>query len=193
MIHINFISLTISLISISISIYTFWKTRFDEKMRYDLDILNVFSPEGLVSPLAGIVYIECVVTNKSTLPLVLISSELDIKQHGMLNTELKTKAFMFDSIISTTITTGQNGDMQGKKVADGLPITIRPKDAVHFILAFPAPDILGVDKSNTKMTLEFTTNRDELIKKDSKEIEQAMITLEQFLKERAGREDEIPI
>lgn len=178
----EYISLLVSFLSIGISIFTFWKTLFDERLNYDIDVVSVVSPENLVSPKAGILYLELVITNKSSLPLVIVSSRMELNRTGMINKELSESAYFIDTLISThTESSGKNITRQIEQKSNGLPISIKGREAAHFIIAYPAPGILGIDKSNTNLTIYFSTNREEVIVLTNSELNEKMTTLEKFL------------
>lgn len=180
-----YVSLLISIISIGLSVFTIWKTLFEEKMKYDINVLNVCSPEHLVHPKAGMIYIELVITNKSSLPLVLVTSKMEIHKTGMRTIDLSTSAFLIDTLISThKEQTGTNINRVVEQKSNGLPVTILSKHAAHCIVAYPAPGILGVTSESTDISVIFTTNRDEHITIESSKLKSKMITLENFLKGR---------
>lgn len=176
----GYASIGISVLSIIISIFTFWKTLFDERQKYKVDVINILSPEHLVSPAAGIVYLEIVVTNDSSLPLVLITSKMKINKTGILNLNMSANALLIDSLIS--MHKGMSGSTINKSTA--LPITIQSRDAVHCILAYPAPGILGVESDITEIEVSIVTNRKDEISISNSELKRKMTTLENFLKER---------
>ena len=176
----DYASIGISVLSIIISIFTFWKTLFDERQKYKVDIINIFSPEHLVSPAAGIVYLEIVVTNDSSLPLVLITSKMKINKTGIRNLNMSANALLIDSLIS--MHKGMSGSTTNK--SNALPLTIQSRDAVHCILAYPAPGILGLESDNTKIEISIVTNRKDDISISNSELKHKMTTLENFLKER---------
>lgn len=156
----NYLSIVIALVSLAISIFTFWKTLFDERQRQDFQVIAVHSPESLITPKIGIVYLEVVITNNSTLPLALISSTMNLKKTGILKVELSSSAYLFKTLISTHIeSTGSKETRKSEKTSDSLPTTIKPKEAMHLILAYPAENVLGVDSETTEIDFLIETNR----------------------------------
>lgn len=181
----NYISLIISLVSIAISVFTFWKTLYDERQRQNVNVVAVHSPENLVSPKMGVVYLELLITNNSTLPLVLISSTMNLKKTSLLKRDLTTSAYLFDTLISTRReTSGSTTKKQTEKTSDGLPLTINPRDALHCVLAYPAEDVMGIDKETTELDFIIQTNRKEDIRISSKQTKPKMTSTVQLLKER---------
>lgn len=179
---IEWVSLVISLIGIGISLYTFIKNKNDESFRYELQLISINSPEKLNSPKLGVIYVEAVLTNKSTLPLVLVSSTLKAEKVGIVNIDQTFNAFLFKTLISTKKETSGNKVVKEiEHFSDGLPLTIPPKDAKHFILAYEAPNVLGVSSENTTLEISLFTNRERVITIDAESTAKVMKSTEQFL------------
>lgn len=156
----NYLSIVIALVSLAISIFTFWKTLFDERQKQDFQVIAVHSPKDLVSPKVGVVYLELVITNYSTQPLALISSTMNLMKTGSLELEISSSAYLFKTLISTRIeSTGSKETRRSEKTSDSLPTTIKPKEAVHLILAYPAENVMGIDSKTTEIDFVIQTNR----------------------------------
>lgn len=181
----NSASLAISIISIVLSLYIAWKNYADEREKSEYDVLNVVSPDKLVSPKAGILYIEMVVTNKSKIPLVLTNSILKIQKTEFHTVDLTVNAYFIDTLISTHKEgSGSTTTREIQEKSNKLPITIPPKDVGHFIVAYPTPGIMGISKETTNISLSFENNRGTVKVVDESKIKDHMITMYDFLAER---------
>lgn len=183
--------LVISIISLIVSLYNHFKRLKDEKFRAKHSISSVSAVDSVPTKL-GITYVEMTITNESSLPLPIIEALLRVKINNVTikdadvidGNTIESNAHRFDTLISThTETAGSEVTRTFEHKSNGLPITVAPKDSKHFILAFPTPYVLGLNKHHN-LYLELTSHEPNKIIIKNEELSQKAISMHRFLQER---------
>lgn len=185
---LSIVSITISLLTLSFSVFVYFRTRAKEKFNQDTNVLAVWTPGHLVSPELDVVNVEMITTNSSSLPFTILDARISIEfqnegTHPFAihpGNKVEGDAFYGSTLMSTV--KHDNREIPQKSTA--LPIALKPFDAAHYTLVFSTPRVSNVTFNISSMKIIMHTSRNDVIEVTSCKLMTQRQTLEQYSKTR---------